>query len=924
VNILRGLGKGALLALLGVFFVAASVHASTSGKLEGVVTDAKTGKPVPFCNVTIPSLERGVATDENGYYFLLNVPAGRYDVKASIIGYEPVVRAGITIVPDFTTQLNLQVNPTTATTLKETTVTGERALIQRDATGTSRVLSGDDIKAMPTRGYRDAVAQQSGVVTQGRYASDTEAQNAPSLYIRGGRSNSVAYYVDGFSTQDALTGISSTSINQNAVEEVSTLTGGFDAEYGRVSSGIVNVITKEGSKTLKGSLETVTDYGTGTWIGTRSYGNITYNGALSGPVIPGSDKLTFFLAGEGRNNRDRAPRPDITTPGGTVSNEGILPGNQLSGVTYQGKLAWRPDASTNVKFSLLGSHDDWQRYINAYRFDIAHTPRYKDDNNTASISLNRTLNANSYVSAGVSYNSTERIRGDGVYFDSVTAYSRNFLGDNSNPLYQYNSDFVASGHVWDDFFHRRSTYLGGKLDYTNQLNRHHQVKFGGDIQRHTLRFYNHLYPTSLGRSDYVNNDVVNYGFDKFGEQTDADSLGLNGAKHPILASFFGQDKIEYEGMIARVGLRWDYLAPRTQRLVDPTNPLDDAGNVKLTDAEAASKLSPRIGVSFPVTDRTDFRFNYGIFYQLPNLQDLYTNYDYLKYKVSTGGYYYAFGNPNLGPEKTTQFEMGFAQQLNARSALDFALWYKDIQGLVQVKNQPSAPFAFASFRNTDFGTLRGIDMNYTMRRDNHFQSFFNYTISWARGTGSNPQSQRNIAWNATEEPKLVAALDFDVRHKLSANLDYLTDPPTPDGGNRNILADLDISVLMNAQSGTPYTPVRVYDEATQLSVANNVIGDLNSRYKPWNFTIDFKATKTIKLTELTNLQLQLYVYNLLNRYNPSTVYLGTGDPYVTGYLNTAEGQKLGTGDQDIYQLAQRDPLNFDNPRMVRFGAVLNF
>ena len=88
--------------------------------------------------------------------------------------------------------------------------------------------------------------------------------------------------------------------------------------------------------------------------------------------------------------------------------------------------------------------------------------------------------------------------------------------------------------------------------------------------------------------------------------------------------------------------------------------------------------------------------------------------------------------------------------------------------------------------------------------------------------------------------------------------------------------------------------------------------------------IDFKATKTIKLTELTNLQLQLYVYNLLNRYNPSTVYLGTGDPYITGYLNTAEGQKLGSGDQDVYQLAQRDPLNFDNPRMVRFGAVLNF
>ena len=78
---ISGFGKGALLVLLGVFFVAANSWASTTGKLEGVVTDAKTGKPVPFCNVTIPSLQRGVATDENGYYFLLNVPAGRYEHK---------------------------------------------------------------------------------------------------------------------------------------------------------------------------------------------------------------------------------------------------------------------------------------------------------------------------------------------------------------------------------------------------------------------------------------------------------------------------------------------------------------------------------------------------------------------------------------------------------------------------------------------------------------------------------------------------------------------------------------------------------------------------------------------------------------------------------------------------------------------------
>jgi outer membrane receptor protein involved in Fe transport len=953
--------KGAMLAVLGVFFVAAPLWAGTTGKLEGVVTDAKTGKPVPFANITIPTLQRGAQSDERGSYFLLNIPAGRYNVKFGIIGYEPTARPDVTVVPDFTTQLNVQLNPTTATTLKESIVTGERPLIQRDATGSTRVITGDDIKALPSRGYRDAVAQQSGVVTQGKYANDIEAGNAPSLYLRGGRSNSVAYFVDGFSTQDPLTGSSTTSINQNAVLEVATIVGGFNAEYGRVSSGIVNVITKEGGKTLSGTLETVTDYGTNKWTGARSYGNLVYNGSLSGPLIPKSDKFTFYLAGEVRNNRDRAPRPNVVNPLDGMIHAGVLPNNALAGLTWQGKLAWRPDNMTNVKLSLLGSKDDWQRYLNEYSYDIEHAPRYHDFSNTASLTLNRTLNATSFLSAAVSYSGNQRIRGDGVYMYDLLDYSANFRAEDSqgNPSLlggNYNSDFFAPGHVWDDFTNRKSSYVEARADYTNQLTRHHTVKVGADIQRHSIRFYQHLYPTVMGTLSYSQNqDVVNYGFDQFGRETDADflpdewdSLGVivkrsdamidnrdNQAKHPVLAAVFLQDKIEYEGMVANVGLRWDYLAPRTKRLVDPAHPLDSlvtdaqgnqsyvaVGHAVLTDAQVATKFSPRLGVSFPVTERTDFRFNYGLFYQLPNLQDLYTNYDYLTYKVRTGGYYFAFGNPNLEPERTTQMEIGVAQQLTGQSALDVALWYKDIQGLEQVKSVAAAPNGYASFRNTDFGTLRGIDFSYTLRRSGNLSGSVGYTVAWARGTGSNPQSQRNIAWQGTEEPKVVAALDFDIRHKFTANFDLHTDPVEEGGGWRNILADAGINLLLNAQSGTPYTPVTIYDEVTQLNAANAVIGDLNSRYKPWNITLDLKARKTVKLRGASTLELQLYVYNLLNRYTSTNVYLGTGDPYVTGFLNTGSGQ--GLTDKTIYEIAQRNPLNFDNPRMVRFGAVLSF
>jgi outer membrane receptor protein involved in Fe transport len=78
----------------------------------------------------------------------------------------------------------------------------------------------------------------------------------------------------------------------------------------------------------------------------------------------------------------------------------------------------------------------------------------------------------------------------------------------------------------------------------------------------------------------------------------------------------------------------------------------------LKESKTWSKLSPRLGVGFPVSDRMQFHGNYGVFYQLPNLENLYVDYTYVEHKVATGGYYYPFGNPNLRPETTTAYELG--------------------------------------------------------------------------------------------------------------------------------------------------------------------------------------------------------------------------------------------------------------------------
>src|SRR5262249_48609019 len=152
----------------------------------------------------------------------------------NLLGYAPYVADNVNVTPDFTTELNVKMKPE-AVQMEEVHVSAERPLLQKDATNTTRFISGDQMSRMPTRGYQEAAAQQSGIVNFQRQI-DRESQNGSTLIVRGGRPNETAYYVDGFSQQDPLTGNATTSINNNAIQEVVVLNGGFNAEYGKIMS----------------------------------------------------------------------------------------------------------------------------------------------------------------------------------------------------------------------------------------------------------------------------------------------------------------------------------------------------------------------------------------------------------------------------------------------------------------------------------------------------------------------------------------------------------------------------------------------------------------------------------------------------------------------------------------------------------------
>ena len=930
-------------AALGIAFallaVALPAMAGTTGKITGVVRE-KGKAALPGVTVIVEGTRFGAIADDQGRYSILNVPAGTYTVRGKIIGYADYVATNVQVNPDFTTEINLEMSPD-AIQQAPVIVESTRPLIQKDATGTARFLSKEDLQNLPTRGYRDAASLQTGVVNFARSYDprgvERESQNTASLIVRGGRANEVAYYVDGFSQQDPLTGYSTTNIANNAIEEVVVLTGGFNAEYGKVSSGVVNVVTREGGAKLFGSFEAVTDAGAGSWIGSKSYDWNIYDASLGGPLL--SDKLTFYASGERRWQGDRQPKllgnaldQEFQTVLGTT--EGSLPNNNLAGWTWQGKLAWRPNDNMNLKVGTLGSFDDWREYTQTYLYNAAHMPRYQDTNRSAFGQINYTLSPKSFLSGSLNYFMTERKRGDGVYFDDVRAYGRGLAG---NPQFDQNLPyFFLPGHVFDDYLRRKSQYWGIKGDWTSQVNRYHQLKAGVGGERHTLRYYNAYQPVSiqydsLGNAIQGLEDIDRYGFDEFGQNELDDDI--DGAKHPKTAFMFLQDKFEREGVIVNGGLRWDYITVDTPALVSESYPLgpppDDSLHAEdLTENSVYSRLSPRLGVAFPVTDKTLLRVNYGQFYQQINLQDLYVSYRFLQHKIVNGGYFVGFGDPNLKPERTTAYEVGVAQQLGERMRLDATAYYKDVKDLVEVVTIKSSPNGFSSYRNRDFATIKGVDVGWTMRPANHIAASLNYSLSYANGTGSVSNSQRNIAWTASNPPKQSSPLDFDQRHKVAANVDWRFgkgDGPTI--GGSHIFENAGINLLLSAGSGTPYTPVEVYDEVTLASVSTVPLSQTNSRYGPWTSTIDMKVNKGFNFGNL-NFDAYVWVLNLLDRKNAVAVFESSGSASTTNWLNTQAGQAFlaqqGSIGAETYELAQSNPALYGNPRLVRFGLRVGF
>ncbi len=912
--------------LVSVLILALSLFAGTTGKITGVVTDAKTKEPMQGVSVSVVGTTMGAKTDLEGRYTILNVPVGTYVLKFTSVGFSTVEVSGVSVSVDLASYQDQALTQSVTELDNVIQVTAEQPLIIKDKTNSVNIIKKEELDALPVRGLDQVVSLQNSTVKTRSFSAlntrgDREAINGSEINIRGGRPSEVAYFVDGFSTQDPLSGNSTARIATSAVQEVSVQAGGFTAEYGSVSSGVINTTTNSGSDLITGSVNLLSDD-----FSDKSSGSSYYEGNINGPV-PQIDELYFLLVGARWWAADR--NPSAKTHDFLPSGNYGLPNNSSKGWSFSSKLdyAFTPNLKATVASS--GSRDEWREYIHSYLFNQPHMPYYEDRNFGINGRLTHTLSAKTFYNASVSYSQIRRFRGDGVHQKNIYGYYRPV-----NPNFDAQSLFWQDGHVFDDYLRRRSEYVGFKGDLSSQIGEYHTLKLGLEAARYTLRYYHHLLPVQVDKTANSNfNDVDRYGYDETGALSNDD--GLDGAKHPIDIGFFAQDRFEWRGMIVNAGLRFDYFdykSKRIKNLQDPFDPNDLNDSLSavldesdLEESEKFTRLSPRLGVAFPVSDKTKLHFNYGKYYQRPDLQYLYVGYQYFEHKVKRGGYYYPFGNPNLKPEKTTAYEVGFEHAMNDNTRLSVTAYLKDLTDQVQVYSQGANPRSYETYQNSDYGTVRGIELELEMSRTRNIQLDVKYTLQYAEGTGSYANTARNSAWTDADAPKQVAPLDYDQRHKLTTIVDWqLGKKQGPVFGDIFPLENVHMNFITNIASGTPYSPQQTYNEVTLANVSPTPAARRNSGYGPWTFTIDLKISREFKVGRY-GIKPYLVVLNLLDRDNVLGVYESSGRPNSTGFLATPEGQDFAeTFGVERYNLKENNPTNYANPRLIFLGVSASF
>lgn len=379
----------------------------------------------------------------------------------------------------------------------------------------------------------------------------------------------------------------------------------------------------------------------------------------------------------------------------------------------------------------------------------------------------------------------------------------------------------------------------------------------------------------------------------------------------------------------------------TPYVIDPDADIKDESfdpNSSFEDYTPQISVMPRVAFSFPISKERNhealFFAHYDILTQRPPAGTSATPADYYFFLETAGA---RLDNPDLKPEKTIDYQVGFQQQLTESTVIQISAFYKELRDMIQVINVPYAyPLSYTTFGNIDFGTVKGLTVSYDIaRRTKNIKLSTSYTLQFADGTGSNATSQVNLVGAGQPNLRTIIPLSFDSRHSLKVVMDYRFDDPM--GGQPKWLNDVGLNVTFNARSGEPYTRQANATPTAQFGVQtrSSLEGDINGSRLPWHYRTDIKLDKSFgfnvgKADRPVNMNVYIWVQNLFDNENVMGVYAYTGNALDDGYLTSADGAEY-TQDQidpqsfyDLYTIKMMNPDNYSIPRRTRLGVSFDF
>jgi len=764
-----------------------------TGKISGVVKDAVTGEPLISASVLIQGTNSGAATNLDGYYAIINVPPGSYTIKASMIGYTSSILRNIRVNINQTFELNISLKEESIQA-QEVVVVATPPVVQKDVSNSVVNVNSEQFENMPVANVTAVVGLQAGIVGGA---------------FRGGSTNETGYMLNGMVMRDERDNTPFTGISFTSVEEIQIQTGGFNAEYGNIRSGLVNVVTKEG-KNDRYSVNVFTRmrpagnkyFGDGAsaadayWIRPYLDDAVAWTGTNNGawdaytlkqyPSFEGWNSISQKLLSDNNPANDLTPeaaqrlflfqhrkdlrilKPDYDFD---MSVAGPVPyGNELgnlrflaslrasrsmyiiplatdSYLDYTGNLKLTADLTSTQKLTIEGliSESDGTAanrdgspglftssagIVNGLyysRTTYGDTRIFSTDYWAPSIIKRRMLGSkytnvlsnNSFLEGVISIFQSQyftypgRARSNALVYE----YAPGMFTDEAPFGFEDSSATgigsnmrmgVGMSNARDT---SKVTTYNVRVDYTNQIDKFNNLKAGIEFN--------------------LTDNFINYGsFDKY---LPSNNSNTKWHTKPLRGGLYFQDKIEFEGMIANIGVRLDYSDPNSDWYV-LSNPYDKALSAKnaasmeqiLAKNQATPRInvSPRLGVAFPITETSKLYFNYGFFRQIPTPENLYrVRLDNYTGRIDR------LSDPNLPLQKTIAYELGYEQGLFDEFLLRVAGYYKNVSEQQRSVHYISKDNSINYYipQNDSYADIRGVEFTITKNRGNWIQGTANYT-----------------------------------------------------------------------------------------------------------------------------------------------------------------------------------------------------